>query len=536
MSLCTPQQTVSLSYFLGVPFTTQAGTASLLRSGRAIRGSLFAHSCATALSGSPSYPSRIIRQVVALLVAILIGVQVAQAQAKVTVQIQNPFLDEVKISYLNPDGMGSTNEVLGNLAGGTTTTLNLPIHTPQAVRFQYIRENVLLFIQPNYDLTISFDYYDVTGTLKITGTGAADSQFLLDYTHKDSTVFEANRQVALGFFNVAIPQSVAAQAQHEAGALFIANMNKMEADLLTFVGLHPLKPSISAACLRYITNTIQLRAAQYRYAYFLINDQLNDVQMQGILRQTGELKYPEAAATEQWENTAYFEFIKSYILYFTRIRGAKGLESGTVAYDIIDQKYDGRLKYVLLARQLMDAYNKFDNTYLAERRLNTFKIKCPHKDLVDIVEGTYGTRLGAIESHVTNNAPNFTLPNPSGTLYSLSQFKGKVVYISFWASWCKPCIAGFGKTADIRKQLLDKGVVLLNISIDADEQAWRKAMDKVNTPGIHLWAGNQSDFIALYELYALPVYQIIDKRGQFAYLPDDENRDIMREFDRLLGQ
>ncbi len=127
-------------------------------------------------------------------------------------------------------------------------------------------------------------------------------------------------------------------------------------------------------------------------------------------------------------------------------------------------------------------------------------------------------------------AMDFTYPNEKGEQVSLSDYKGKVVYVSFWATWCKPCLQGFEKTAAMRQQMQDVGVVLLNVSLDDSEETWKKTMSRINIPGDHMLAGRDAELMEEYQLYNIPSYYIIDKEGRLAYLSDGYDRDIIGEF------
>ena len=133
-------------------------------------------------------------------------------------------------------------------------------------------------------------------------------------------------------------------------------------------------------------------------------------------------------------------------------------------------------------------------------------------------------------------APTFALPNRSGEVVNLEKYKGRVIYISFWATWCKPCLASFMKTERIRLSLQDRGVVLVNVSLDQDEFTWKNTMARIPMPGINLFGGADKSLHNNYDLSKLPAYFIIGKDGKFAYLSDNPNRNIQDEFDRLLAQ
>ncbi len=130
-------------------------------------------------------------------------------------------------------------------------------------------------------------------------------------------------------------------------------------------------------------------------------------------------------------------------------------------------------------------------------------------------------------------APAFTLVDTAGKTVNLKDFQGQVVYLTFWASWCKPCLNGFKNTTTIRQKLAAQGVVLINVTTDSSTQKWKETMDRISMPGLNLYGGNNDQLKRDYELSKLPAYYIINKKGEFAYLSDGENRDIFAEFQLL---
>lgn len=138
------------------------------------------------------------------------------------------------------------------------------------------------------------------------------------------------------------------------------------------------------------------------------------------------------------------------------------------------------------------------------------------------------------EEVVREFAPDFEMTMEDGSKKKLSDFKGQVVYLSFWASWCKPCINGFNKYRELRDKMEKLGIVMLNVSIDKNPEAWKTAMKEHQPTGIH--AIVPQDIVrGPYQLYNIPRYEIVGKKGQFLYLSDQPNRDVLEKF-RLFSE
>lgn len=127
------------------------------------------------------------------------------------------------------------------------------------------------------------------------------------------------------------------------------------------------------------------------------------------------------------------------------------------------------------------------------------------------------------------SAPNFTLVDSNGKSFSLADFKGKVVYMDVWASWCGPCIVLFPAARRLEEKFKDDDrIVFLSVSADSKSSLWLKAVQQYHPAGHQLWAsdGFSSKFIKDYHISSIPKYLIIDPNGKIvtfpAPRPDDE--------------
>lgn len=100
--------------------------------------------------------------------------------------------------------------------------------------------------------------------------------------------------------------------------------------------------------------------------------------------------------------------------------------------------------------------------------------------------------------------------------FDFSTFKGKVIYVDFWASWCGPCRKEFPFSREMHEKLTDKQkkeIVFLYISIDEDLDAWKKAVEQLKLQEFGT-NGHSYEVAGRYQIRSIPRYMIIDKKGE----------------------
>jgi peroxiredoxin len=116
---------------------------------------------------------------------------------------------------------------------------------------------------------------------------------------------------------------------------------------------------------------------------------------------------------------------------------------------------------------------------------------------------------------IGNTAPDIRLPDAKGVPVSLSSFKGKVVLIDFWASWCPPCVKEQPVLAELYKQNKGKGFEIYGVSLDNKKTEWESTIKKNNISWIQVsdlkfWT---SPIAKTYNIQALPFNVLIDGKG-----------------------
>ncbi|RPD51034.1 TlpA family protein disulfide reductase [Paracnuella aquatica] len=140
-----------------------------------------------------------------------------------------------------------------------------------------------------------------------------------------------------------------------------------------------------------------------------------------------------------------------------------------------------------------------------------------------------------------NPAPAFTLKNREGKDVSLSDFRGKVVYLDFWGVYCGPCINDIKNyIPQLHNRYKNKDVVFLNVCVDVAEKEWKSAVQKLGLTGINLLAEgwDRNPACKAYKVDAIPHYVLIDKAGNLVQYNADRPYTLLEEnenaIDRLL--
>ena len=108
-------------------------------------------------------------------------------------------------------------------------------------------------------------------------------------------------------------------------------------------------------------------------------------------------------------------------------------------------------------------------------------------------------------------APDFTVRDSDRTVM-LSQFKGQVVVLNFWATWCPPCIEEMPSLVRMQQRMQSKGVTVLAVSVDVDENNYRRFL---KDHGVNLLTVRDPDQKSngLYGTFKFPETYIVDRNG-----------------------
>ena len=193
-----------------------------------------------------------------------------------------------------------------------------------------------------------------------------------------------------------------------------------------------------------------------------------------------------------------------------------------VKYNEVDDYVNGRLidlikqhKDDIAVLMFVDMFPREQNAALHEEVVRALHVTNPEHPIVkerwNILNSPAGkTSIGAI-------APDLAFPDPDGNIRKLSDLRGKVVLIDFWASWCGPCRRESPNVRNVYAKYHDKGFEVFSVSLDRDANNWKKAIkdDQLVWPNhvsdLKYWS---SEAAAIYGVRSIPSMFLLDRDGR----------------------
>ena len=221
-----------------------------------------------------------------------------------------------------------------------------------------------------------------------------------------------------------------------------------------------------------------------------------------------------------WIIDCYADFAE---LYYTR---GEGVDYFDFAISYLPNE---RLKGEYLINSKFKTFGDY-NDYLTamekyEKYLVTPSLK---KRAAAIGAGLFVVRPGA-------PALDFTYPDTEGKMVSLSDFKGKVVLVDVWATWCGPCRGEIPHLKKLEEEMHGKDVVFISVSLDdeKDKQTWLDFIKKEQLGGVQLFGSGWDTPIAeAYGIDGIPRFMVFDKQGNIVSI--DAPRPSKPELKKIL--
>ena len=119
------------------------------------------------------------------------------------------------------------------------------------------------------------------------------------------------------------------------------------------------------------------------------------------------------------------------------------------------------------------------------------------------------------ELETGSEAPAFELKNMEGELIALKDFRGNLIYLDFWASWCKPCLDDLPEFKKLQEKFKSEEIKFVSIGMESKKRNLLKIIKNYQLKNIHLFDPEQEqDLKRNYSINGIPRYVLIDREGK----------------------
>lgn len=425
-------------------------------------------------------------------------------------KIENPNSDS--LSFENAYGVKTFLLNNGELTKG-------PIPLPIGYYSIYDgKESTMCFLKPNFDLHLTLNAELFDESIKYSGKGDAENNYLAQkYLHQES-FGELNNY---GYY---------AKLEEEDFLHLVDSLYNLNIDLY-----NKNKPNFdkdfSELEFEYLRMSYLIKLANYEGMHRFFTDNMEF---------TVSSKFPNLFADIILEDEMllaipnYLQYIDLHLQAAT-INKIKGNDTPTFYSTYIDM-LDSELKNEKIREEIAYDFGKSRLRHAKDPGYCYNKLKgiISNPEYINKIDELY-TKLWKIEKGAI--APTFELYDIDSTLVKLEDFKGKIIYIDIWATWCSPCIKELPDLDKLQTEFKDKNIVFISICQNDDKERWKASVLTKELQGIHLFVHeSEKKFLSDYLVTGIPRFILIDENG---FIIDSEalrpsNPDLKEQLNELL--
>lgn len=255
--------------------------------------------------------------------------------------------------------------------------------------------------------------------------------------------------------------------------------------------------------------------------FFMANNKIMDTQSYyNKIESAVTLNVPEAKS-----NSAYLNYVYSTLSYYffnwvfeqqALNKAFDSFENQKKIFSIAENNFEGISKDIAKAKIFRDFAPEITSKEILDyfmKELEKFEENAEDKKYAEETRYFLDHNMPIMPGRP---APDFTLTNINGKEVSLSDFKGKFVYIDFWGTWCGPC----RKELPHYKALQEKfkgsdDIVFMSVAMERGNiDRWKTFVNTQKLPGVQLYSNSRiHDVGQKYKIRAVPTFMIVDKEG-----------------------
>lgn len=385
-------------------------------------------------------------------------------------------------------------------------------------------EIISVYIQPGDSINILGKADNFIESVKFSGSSVVENNYLIE-----KKKMEMNSSFSLTEFI----QSEESVFIKKADSFYQAGLNNFEKIMQQNKYENAEFAKIEKAKLFY---TWAESMVMYETAYNSSSDKERKSLNKNIQKYMSQVNFNDSAMVDFFEYRAFFE---SYLnmkaaLVTKNFEAEADMDFFTNKINVLLQTItDPKVKSRLLYEYFKDHIRVFGISGINELYAK-FQKECNSKKYTDEI-GKMFNRWKVLEPG--NMAPDFSLTDLDGKVHSLAEFKGKMVYIDVWATWCAPCRREIPFIQKLFYEYKGKDIVFISISIDESREAWKKMVEYEKPDWLQLlMVRGKSSLLDDYFIYTIPRFILIDKNGKIinAQAPAASG-EIRKLFDPILA-
>jgi thiol-disulfide isomerase/thioredoxin len=423
---------------------------------------------------------------------------------KITGNIKNPNSDKLEAYYFKEFVKNETESFTIELDEVNSFIVRMPLEASEFVYISMPPRTIKLYIKPNSKVYVEFDMEQKDSMPYISGYHAHESNFLVSYA------FEIEKEYGYR----SLLAKVAELEVNEA----LAFMEEIKNIKVNYLKNFPNYDLMEKDFIDIIMKSIQYEQYNLKLTYPNYYQFMKKLDDKPALP---EDYYDFLKADNLFDDSAikikeYRDFLDGYVSYgvsevLSEIKEEDKVSFYKLQFDYAKENLTGETRNLMLAKSAYFSFgiDSFEQSEALYKEFSEIATPGVYKDVVDNI---YNKKLSLMPG---NPAPDFTINDIDGNPIKMSDFKGKVVYLDFWASWCGPCIREMPPAKELKKRMADyEDIVYLYISIDTDAQKWKEAIEKHEISGIHANVSGRNHAIpSSFNVLFIPTFYIIGKDG-----------------------
>jgi thiol-disulfide isomerase/thioredoxin len=446
----------------------------------------------------------------------------AQKPINIKGRVEGATPDSILVANLTQNSIALPFQQYTKVNKDGTFAIKVPTHTKfNIVAFMNgkMRKDVVVESATNIELTLVFNNQNPS--------------IVLD-SIKYKTTYINEKYVALGGFPAYINKLSNAFDMDR-------NVHQMKLERIYNEELAMIKNLVGnqTAMLEYYDKQLQLYKynTTLLYASRILNQQAN-LNVDSINAIT---QYSLQAPIVVDDKLIYYPIYQDYVVYrhlydymYKNITTAndlrKNVEQTLGSINKLSNKETSSLASAKLLQMIQGSIDEKTWVEITENYLSKAKLDDNKKILENLIKDIKKFEVG-------QKAIDFEFVTIDGQKKKLSDYKGKVVYLDFWASWCGPCRQQMPFAKEIKKYFEGKDVVFLYVSIDDTDEKWKNGIHSMQVEGVQTRSGGWGgDIPKLYNITSIPAYFLIDKKGNFAERPSrpSDKENLIKQIESLL--